>query len=89
MLHSLRSLLCTATNATPHESLFNFHRKSCAELSLPSWLTKTGPAYLRNFNPAGKNDDLVRKVKLTGANPCFACVKFANGRESTVSLTVA
>jgi len=27
-LHSIRSLLCTATNATPHERLFNYKRRS-------------------------------------------------------------
>ena len=27
-LHSTRSLLCTATNATLHERLFNFQRQS-------------------------------------------------------------
>ena len=86
VLHSLRSLLCTATNATPHELLFNFHRKSYVGHSLPTWLTETGPVYLRNFNPAGKNDDFVRKVELTEANPWFARVKFSNGREATVSL---
>ena len=33
-----------------------------------------------------KNDDLVRKVELTEANPSFARVRFPDGRESTVSL---
>ena len=86
LLHLLRSLLCTATNATPHELLFNFHRKSCVGHSLPTWLTETGPIYLRSFNLASKNDDLVRKVELTEANPCYARVKFSNGRVATVSL---
>ncbi|GAA51362.1 pro-Pol polyprotein [Clonorchis sinensis] len=27
-LHSVRSLLCTATNTTPHERFLNFHRRS-------------------------------------------------------------
>ena len=27
-LHSIRSLLCTSTNTTPHERMFNFSRKS-------------------------------------------------------------
>ena len=35
-LHSIRSLLCTATNMTPHERLFNFPRKSTAGKSIPS-----------------------------------------------------
>ena len=31
-LHSIRSLLCTATNCTPHERMFSFQRKSTAGL---------------------------------------------------------
>lgn len=46
-LHSIRSLLCTATNATPHERMFQYSRKSSAGTSIPSWLTP-GPVYLRN-----------------------------------------
>ena len=30
-LHSIRSLLCTATNATPRERLFDFSRRSLME----------------------------------------------------------
>lgn len=86
VLHAQRSLLCTATNATPHEMFFNFYRKSCCGFSLPSWLTEPGPVLLRNFVRNSKNDDLVRKVKLTEANPSFARVQFPDGRESTVSL---
>ena len=36
VLHSQRSLLCTSTNATPHELFFNFYRKSCCGFTLPS-----------------------------------------------------
>ena len=35
-LHSIRSLLTTATNSTPHELFFNFQRKSSQRKSLPS-----------------------------------------------------
>ena len=38
VLHFQRSLLCTSTNATPHELFFNFYRKSCCGFTLPSWL---------------------------------------------------
>ncbi|XP_045127722.1 uncharacterized protein K02A2.6-like [Portunus trituberculatus] len=48
-LHSIRSLLCTTTNQTPHERLFSFHRKSSNGYSLPSWLTSPGPVLLRKF----------------------------------------
>ena len=86
VLHSQRSLLCTSTNATPHELFFNFYRKSCCGFTLPSWLAEPGPVLLRNFVRTHKNDDLVRKVELTEANPSFARVRFPDGRESTVSL---
>ncbi|XP_038667976.1 uncharacterized protein LOC119973664 [Scyliorhinus canicula] len=38
-LHSIRLLLCTATNETPHNRLFAFPRKSISVVSLPHWLT--------------------------------------------------
>ena len=38
-LHSIRSLLCTTTNATPHERLFNFNRKSTSGNSFPSCMS--------------------------------------------------
>ena len=70
----------------PTSNCLTFTESLVLDIHCLPWLTETGPVYLRNFNPAGKNDDLVRKVELTEANPCFARVKFANGRESTVSL---
>ncbi|GFW69689.1 retrovirus-related Pol polyprotein from transposon opus [Trichonephila clavipes] len=38
-LHSIRSLLCTATNATPHERMFSHPRRSHNGCSIPTWLT--------------------------------------------------
>ena len=46
-LHSIRSLLCTATNQTPHERLFNHKRKSTFGTSVPTWLSTPGPVYLK------------------------------------------
>ena len=46
-LHSLRSLLCVATNQTPHERLFNYQRRSASGHTLPSWLLKKGTVLLR------------------------------------------
>ena len=65
---------------------FNFNRKSPNGFTLPAWLTKPGPVLLRNFVRANKNDDYVRQVQLTEANPTFARVPFPDGHESTVSL---
>lgn len=47
-LHSIRSLLCTSTNTTPHERFFNFQHRS-SHGTLPSWLHSPGPVLLRRF----------------------------------------
>ena len=86
VLHSLRSLLCTATNAAPHELFFNFHRKSCCGLSLLTWLTQPGPVLMRNFMLKNKHDALVREINLTEANPCFAHIRLDDDGEASVSL---
>ena len=59
VLHSLRSLLNTTTNATPHELFFNFTPRSPCGKSLPAWLCSRGPVMLRKFVRLNKNDDLV------------------------------
>ena len=43
-LHSIRPLLCTATNETPHERFLGFPRKSSSGTSVPSWLTWVDPS---------------------------------------------
>ena len=85
-LHAMRSLVCTATNASPHERFFNFQRRSVSGLTLPSWMTVPGKVYLRRFVRSSKSDPLVDKVELIGINPTYANVRFSNGREATVSL---
>ena len=37
-LNSVRTLLCTSTNQTPHERLFSFKRRTAAGHTLPTWL---------------------------------------------------
>ena len=73
-LHSIRSLLCTATNATPHN------------VSIPSWLTTPGPVLLKRHVRNSKYDPLVDEVNLLEANPQYAHVQFPDGREDTVSI---
>ena len=85
-LYSVRSLLCTTTNSTPHERFFSFTRRSPNGKSLPAWLTSPGPVFLRKFVRSHKNDDLVEEVELTDVNPTYARVRFADGRESNVSI---
>ena len=86
VLHSMRSLLCTATNTTPHERFFSFSRRSCSGESLPSWLTQGRKAYLRRFVRTSKHDPLVDEVELVTVNPSYARVRFPGGREVTVNL---
>jgi len=88
VLHSIRSLLCTATNTTSHERFFNFSRRSCSGESLPSWLTQGRKAYLRRFVRTSKHGPLVDEVELVTVNLSYARVRFAGGREVTVNVRV-
>ena len=85
-LHAVRSLLCTATNTTPHERFFSFPRRSSTGSSVPSWLMTPGPVLLRKFVRNSKNDPLVEEVELVEVNPQYAHIKYSDGRESTVSI---
>lgn len=84
-LHALRTLLCTATNETPHERFFVFPRKNSFSSQLPSWLSSPGPVYLRRFVRDNKRAPLVDKVELIHANNNYALIRYPSGREDTVS----
>ena len=83
-LHTVRSLLCTATNATPNEHFLGFSRKSMVGRTLPSWLIQPEHVLLWRF-VKNKSDPLNEEVELLEANPSFAYVRFPDGRESSVS----
>ena len=87
-LQSVRSLLntSTTTNCTPHELFVNFNRRSPTGKSLSAWLSTPGAVLLGKFAKAHKNDDLVEEVQLIEANATYASIRYANGRESTVSI---
>ena len=85
-LHSVRSLLSTATNTTPHERFFAFSRRSPNGTTLPKWLCSPGPVLLRKFVRHSKTDPLVEEVDLIHANPEYAHVRYHDGKETTVSL---
>ena len=85
-LHSIRSLLCTATNMTPHERLFSYSRRSTNGLSMPSWLSNPGPVLLKRHVRNSKYEPLVDEVELLEANPNYAHIRHPDGRENTVSL---
>jgi len=46
-LHAVRTLLCTATNASPRERFFPFSRRSILGRSLPSWMITPGTVLLK------------------------------------------
>ncbi|XP_059848515.1 uncharacterized protein LOC132406667 [Hypanus sabinus] len=83
-LHSIRSLLCTSTNATPHERLFSFPRKSATGTTLPAWLTSPGPVLLWKHVRSNKYSLMVERVHLLHANPQYAYVVLPDGQEDTV-----
>ena len=83
-LHAIRSLLCTATNQTPHERFFRFQRRSGLGKTMPSFLLNPGTVLLRRFVRT-KSDPLCDEVELLEANPSFCHVRYKNGKESTVS----
>ena len=85
-LHSVRSLLCTETNATPHERMFQHTRRSTNGNSLPSWLLSPGPVYYKRHVRNSKYDPVVDEVELIEANPQYAQIRLPDGRESTVAL---
>ena len=69
-LHSVRSLLSTATNWTPHERMFTYNRKSSNGPSVPSWLNKSQTVLLKRRVRQSKRDPLVDEVKLLDVTPC-------------------
>ena len=85
-LHSIRSLLNTTTNTTPHERLFNFNRKSTTGNSFPSWLSTPGPVYVKKHVRQSKYDPIVEEAELIEANPEYAYVRLKSGNETTVSI---
>ena len=83
-LHSIRSLLSTATNQTPHERLLSFPWRVMFGSSMPSWLLNQGTVLLRRF-VRNKEDPLCNPVELLTTNPTYARIKYLSGKESTVS----
>lgn len=85
-LHSLRTLLCTSTNETPHERFFKFPRKAAFGCALPSWMMANEQVLLRKPTVHSKYEPNMETVTLLHANPHYARVRHPNGREMTVSL---
>ena len=85
VLHSIRSLISTVTNETPHERLFAYQRRSATGTSVPSWLAEPGPVLLKRHVRRSKYEPLVDQVELIESNPHYAYVRYPDGRETTVS----
>ena len=85
-LHSVRSLLCTGTNATPHERMFRYNRKATVGTALPSWLINSRRALLKRVSRASKYDPFVEEVELLDCNPTYARIRRSGGQEDTVSV---
>ena len=85
-LHSIRSLLSTATNTTPHERFLQHPRRNMYGAPMPSWLANNNSKVLlkRHVRPS-KYDPLVDEVELLEANHQYAHIRHPDGRESTVS----
>ena len=80
VLHSIQSLLSTATNETPHEKFLCFRCQSATGKAVPTWLTTPGPVLLRRFVRQSKSDPLVDEVELVMANPHYAHIRLQNGQ---------
>ena len=81
----LTRLICTSTNATPHERLLNYERRTATGHAVPTFLSEPGPVLLRKFIRRSKTEPLVQEVELLEANPQYAHIRYPDGRESTVS----
>ena len=88
VLHSVRSLLCTATNETPHERFRGFSRRSSTGSSIPSWLAENSSVYVKRNVRHSKFDPLVDEVDVLRVNPHYAHIRFSDGRKTTVSTKI-
>ena len=86
-LHAVRSLLCTATNETPHDRIFTYPRKTSTGINLPTWLqAQPKQVLVKNQTRTSKMEPLVVRADLLHLNPNSAQVRLPSGTETTVSL---
>ena len=86
VLHSIRSLVCTSTNCTPHERLFRFERRTMTGHALPTWLMNKERALVRKQVRQSKYDDWVEECEILHVTPSYAQIRTSAGKEQTVSL---
>ena len=85
VLHSMSSLLCTATNSMPHEHFLNFQRRSILGISTPSWPCSPRTVLVQRHVCHNKYGQLVL-ADLIHATPQYVHIQFKNSCENTVSL---
>ena len=49
VLASIRTLICTATNGTPHDRFFGFPRRRSSALRIANWLAPNNNIYVKTF----------------------------------------
>lgn len=76
-LHSIRTLMCTFTNQTPHEHLFSHDMKLASGVSLDE---QPGAHPYVPFCKM-KENSLVEKVQLLRCKPKYANLQYSYGRE--------
>ena len=87
VLHSLRTLVCTATNEVPHDRFFAFPRRHTVARPLPRWLTERSKALIKRHVKMSKYEDSVEEAEIIDVNPTYARVRVVRtGHEKTVSL---
>ncbi|GAA51020.1 hypothetical protein CLF_105433 [Clonorchis sinensis] len=85
-LHSIRSLLCTATIVTPHERMLHHDRKSAIGISFPQCLFSPESVLMRPNTRSLKYDHVVKEVEHRECNPEATYVRHPSGMKETVSL---
>ena len=71
---------------TPHERMFNYNRRSCLNLSMPSWLYASGTVLLRRRVKTSKNEPTVDEAELSHVTPNYAKIRLTSRHETIVFL---
>ena len=85
VLHSIRSLQCTATNATPHERHLNYSRCSSTGASVPSWLCPPGAVLLKRNVRMKKQIPLWKRWNSCKQILIMLTICYQNEEQTTVS----
>jgi hypothetical protein len=86
VLHSIRTLICTSTNESPHQRFLSFQRRTVTGPALPPWVHVDSKALVKKHVRTSKYDPWVEECEIVHATPNYAQIKTANGKEQTVSL---